>query len=214
MLSHNDLLLLRSAFLASDRARSAWRSWTAQVDIEDHHHADVYRLLPQVCGTLETADPDYPYLDLLRSVRRKAWYQTRLEIREGLHAQQSLEKRGLASIVIGAAGIAAAGRIEGLEVPVDQYDLLVDHHQAEDARRILESSGWTLVAGPSPGDVESRIRRVLRGPTGRHVAIHRYLVPSGDEPVDGPSVEAQARVVDLDGTAVRVPGAPHQLLGA
>lgn len=184
-LTEEERLLIRAAVAPAAEAAAAWESWCEQIELEDITPAS-FAILPAVAANLERGGRPYPMASRLQGVRRYAWTQNQVTLRDLVSVYHTLRDAGVPAIA--HRGLPLAQRYWGdlSAVLCDQVDLLIAPADLDRAATILQGLGWRT-ASPLPAVL---IRPVLsahafEGPGRRRVVLHWRCFPPGcPQPVE------------------------------
>jgi hypothetical protein len=134
-------LLLKACLSDGEEAISAWKRWTACVDI-DLIDRDSNRLLPLLYEKLHGLNVQDEVLARYKGVYRKNWYKNQLLMGDLRSIIGNFRDAGIETIVLkGAAMVLVYYRNSGLR-PMADLDVLVPHECIPEALIILEKNGW------------------------------------------------------------------------
>ncbi len=135
-------LLLRASLLHDEHVHSAWREWSAYVDINNVDGGS-YRLLPLLYHNLCKHRIDHPALPKLKGVYRQVWYKNQMMLHGTVELLGLLHNAGIPTMILkGMAAIALYYRDYGLR-GMEDVDILIPVRHAPEVLRLLPASGFT-----------------------------------------------------------------------
>lgn len=204
-----DALLLQAALRPSDEAAAAWRSWRAQVTVEDSPPR-VHGLFPLVAAHL-SEDEVGTDAAKLQGLRRRAWAVTeRLRTRLPGIVEQLAGVGAQPRPIRGAAFLADP---EPTGRPVDRLDLQVRPDRWTAAVQALLATGWHVAVARSRSDAgivledSDGIRVVLDWAPGFPGGLRRPLASALDDTSGDPSGDPTRLLVAVV-EGLRPPGYP------
>ncbi len=211
--TREETLLLQAALLQGRRAIEAWNEWKADVDIDRLDHGS-YRLLPQVYRNLHSQNLHDPWMERLKGVYRKTWYQNRL-LFEGIGSVlRLLESRGVETLILrGAALLLHYSRDCGLR-PMNDVDILVQRETSQKAIALVTNLGskprFRLPETTLPAPEASSC--AFEGGGGLRFNLHWRLQLGCEPPRADSDFWRDARPVDIQGVSTSALSPTDQLL--
>ncbi len=176
--SADQALLLHGAVGVGPEADRAAADWLARCTIEDLGPAE-YRVLPLIAARLP-AGADDPVAAQVHRVVRFTWLRTQLLVTRSAAALRALTDAGVPVMLAkGAAVLAHTGWAIQLR-PMDDLDVVVPRHRAEEAVALLRAAGLTQPSIPAdPHD--TAIYDELHGlgfedPAGAVIDVHWHVL--------------------------------------
>ena len=223
------VLAVRAATADHDEAVAAWRELTTSVDLADLWDAEVYRLLALVWRHLgESVGAEH--IERLKGIYRKSWVQNQHHLRHASELVGRLADQDIDSLLLKGLPLSLLYYDDLAARPMGDVDLLVPPDRAEPAWRLLEGLGYETISvrsrHPSRWEQEGdddwyrRLRHARgfrRGPLDvidLHTTISLDFVAADPGVADTTALWADARPLDLRGTAARTLSPAHHLFHA
>lgn len=210
------MLLLRAALSEGPEAVEAFESWCADVDFDGPIETGSARLLPLVHANLERLGCAHPRMGLIHGLRRRAWVETQIRVRDAATALGLLAGAGIPALV--AKGIPLAlcyYERPGLR-PMADIDLAVEPAQAKAAMRLLVAGGWQPVQPDLPARADyliaARHAAVFRGRSGVELDLHWHLLHESTTAGTGRRFRDAAVPIDVGGVPALRLGPTHMLM--
>jgi hypothetical protein len=138
-------LIFVAALDPSEKAITAWRSWTQQVDlVHDDLEGDTFRLLSLVYENLSARLPDDPLMDKLKGITRYHWTKTQLSLGYGARAVRLLESEAIPTLLFKGAALISAGYARPASRMMHDFDVLVADTDRDRALALLLAHGWAI----------------------------------------------------------------------
>ena len=99
------LLLLRAALWRGEDALAAWTEWAAHADL-DRLDEGSHRLLPLVYTNLHALGLAHPWLNRLKGLKRRTWYENRLLFHHMLPVAQAFESAAIKTLALKGPALA------------------------------------------------------------------------------------------------------------
>ncbi|HUG28125.1 MAG TPA: nucleotidyltransferase family protein, partial [Gemmatimonadales bacterium] len=147
-LTEDERLLIQAAASTAGEAAAAWESWCGRIDLEDITPAS-FAILPAVAAHLERSGGSYPLASRLRGVRRYAWTQNQVTLRDLVTVYHTLRDAGVPAIAHRGPPLAQRYLGDLAAVMSDQVDLLIAPADLDRAATSLQGLGWRT-ASPLP----------------------------------------------------------------
>lgn len=134
-------LLLTAALGDGDDARDAWRRWFGAGNLDQMDQGS-FRVLPLVHSNLDRLGMQGPEVTLLKGVRRRAWYQSHMLLRELMPLVGEWTRAGIPATVLKGAALAQLHYADPSLRPMTDLDILVPRQYVKPIMAQLTDSGW------------------------------------------------------------------------
>lgn len=138
MVSREQELLLKAAFVAGGAARSSWAEWQAQHDL-DNIDIRLYPIFPQLYLNLRALGVEMAKHPRVQGIYRRCTYTNRMLLNSVQPALDALAQDGLSLMAVGPA---ASVVLELGCYPLDRFYLGIDGQAVVPAMAILKTLGW------------------------------------------------------------------------
>lgn len=211
-LTEEEQLLIQAATLPEEEALAAWETWYDRVELDAVAPAS-FAILPAVARNLEGLAGAYPHASRLRGVRRHAWTQNQVTLRDLVTVYQTLRDARIPAI--GHRGLPLAQRYLGdlSTVTCDQVDLLIAPADLDNAATLLGGLGWRSASPLPPVLIRPVVSAHAFAEAGRRrVVLHWRALPHGCSQDVEHQVRERAQPTMLGLVAVPVPGPEDAML--
>lgn len=178
-LTEDEQLLIQAAAAPAGEAAAAWGAWCERNELDDITSAS-FAILPAVAANLDRIGGSHPLAIRLRGVRRYAWTQNQVTLRDLAAVRQALQAAGVRSIA--HRGLPIAERFLGDLAAIigDQVDLLIAPGDLDRAAATLTGVGWRPLSPVPPARVRPVLSSMAFGAAGRRrVVLHWRCFPPG-----------------------------------
>ncbi len=134
-------LLIKAAVLPEKRARTCWRTWKAQNDIDDCSWPQ-FKLLARLSGRLSHIDPSCPERPRLHGLAKSLWTQSQMRLVRGTKAIDLLIENDISIFLIKTAALEALNLTNATRRVTSDIDLMVRRNQLREALQVLHAHGW------------------------------------------------------------------------
>lgn len=174
--AHDQQLLLDAALLDGSAARDAFRTWRADVKLEEEFSWTVLRLLPLVHENLVRAGEHDLLMGRFKGLARRSWYETRQLFHRVRPAVAALHALGIPMLMLKGAPLVLSYYGHHALRPMSDVDVCV---RPADARRSVEALlqlGW--IPGAEFTEDYFRFRHALqfRHPDGGELDLHWHAL--------------------------------------
>jgi hypothetical protein len=210
------LLLLRAALADGPEALLAFASWCARMDFEGPIEPGSARLLPLVHANLDRQGCDHPRMGLIWGLRRRAWVEAQIRIRDTAEALSLLADSGIRAMVTKGIPLALDYYEKPGLRPMADIDMVVDADRAAAAMRLLEAGGWqptqpNMIA-KSGYLIAARNAAAFRGQSGVELDLHWHLLHESMTADSARRFWDGAVPILVGGVSALRPGATHMLM--
>jgi hypothetical protein len=200
-------LLLRAALMPDERALSAWREIRAQIDVDALDGA-TQALLPALRRNLLALGEQDELLNLFKGVHRYGWARTQLLLAPMMPIVQTLERAGIATLLLKGAAFVADKRLDAGMRPMNDVDVLVPTGQARQAIEVLLEGGLEPVGGVPAWYVADYAPRFVpshgfRDRLDRQLDLHWHVLHASCQPEADEDFWAAAAAIELLGVRTR-----------
>lgn len=197
-------LLLKAALGTGEEAIAAWREWRDDGNL-DRMDAGSFRLLPLLHSNLQRLGVTGPDVTLLKGVRRRAWYQSQMLLRELMPIVQGWIDEGIPVTILKGPAIAQLHYGDLSVRPIVDVDAMIPKEYVRPLAERLVASGWEpLTWTPqeiSDSYLDYRHAIGIRAPSGSEIDLHWHaFYHCCNDEVDKALLE---RTVPLDLMGVR-----------
>ena len=204
-------LLLRAGLGDGAGAARAFERWCEGVDFSGPIEAGSARLLPLVHFNLERLGCDHARMGLIWGLRRRAWVEGQIRIRDAAAALALLAGGGMRAMVLKGLPLALDYYERPGLRPMADIDLAVDADRARAAMRLLEAGGWRPMDPDTIARagylVAARNAAAFRGQSGVELDLHWHLLHES-------ATDESGRRFWEGSVPIQVAGAPALRLGA
>ena len=198
-------LLLTAALGDGEAAIAAWREWSNGGNL-DRMDAGSFRLLPLLHSNLQRLGVTGPDVALLKGVRRRAWYQSQMLLRELMPIVQGWTEEGIPVTILKGPAVAQL-HYQDLSVrPVVDVDAMIPKEYVRPLAERLLDAGWQALTWTprviSDAYLDYRHAIGLKAPSGAEIDLHWHaFYHCCNDEVDAALLK---RSVPLDLMGVRV----------
>jgi hypothetical protein len=213
-LTEDERLLIQAAAAPAGEAAVAWESWCERIELEAITPAS-FAILPAVAANLEHSGCSYLLASRLRGVRRYAWTQNQVTLRDLATVHDALLKAGIATVA--HRGLPIAERYLGDPAPFvcDQVDLLIAPRHLDVATAALSGIGWQPLSPVPPARIRPALSTLaFEAPGRRRVVLHWRCLPAGCPQRVEQGVIDRGLPVIMGTLVIAVPEAPDAILVA
>lgn len=204
-------MLLRAALLHGSDALDAWDWWKTQADF-DRLDQGSHRLLPKLYHNLQAQGLDDPLMGKLKGIYRNTWYKNQLLFHHAANVLSSLNRASIETMILkGAALVSLYYHDQGLR-HMDDFDVLVRPHQALQAMRILEESGWRSSRQYSAAWLMYEHAAEFKDGANRNIDLHWRVMWEGRRSVADDDFREAAVKTNIAGIETRALNSSDQLL--
>lgn len=172
-------LLLKAALGDGEEAITAWRTWKAGGNL-DRMDGGSFRLLPLLHRNLQRLGVSGPDVTLLKGVRRRAWYQSQMLLRELMPLIEGWTDEGIPVTVLKGAAIAQLHYGDLSVRPIVDVDALIPKQYVRPLTERLVASGWQPLTWTPDGHwgdyLEYRHAIGLKSPGGAEIDLHWHAL--------------------------------------
>ncbi len=172
-------LLLKAALGDGDDAITAWRSWHAAGNL-DRMDGGSFRLLPLLHSNLQRLGVAGPEITLLKGVRRRAWYQSQMLLRELMPIIEGWTDEGIPVTVLKGPAVAQLHYGDLSVRPIVDVDAMIPAKFVRPLAERLLKSGWRIItwvpAGLTDAYLDYRHAIGLRAPSGAEIDLHWHAL--------------------------------------
>lgn len=198
-------LLLTAALGDGDEAIAAWHAWKDGGNL-DRMDGGSFRLLPLLHSNLQRLGVTGPEITILKGVRRRAWYQSQMLLRELMPIIQSWTDEGIPVTILKGPAVAQLHYGDLSVRPVVDVDAMIPKEYVRPLAERLLASGWQALTW-TPQEISDaylsyRHAIGLRAPSGAEIDLHWHaFYHCCNDDVDRALLQ---RTVPLDLMGVRV----------
>lgn len=168
-------LLLKAALGDGEEAINAWRAWHAGGNL-DRMDGGSFRLLPLLHSNLQRLGLNGPEITILKGVRRRAWYQSQMLLRQLMPVIEGWTDQGIPVAILKGPAIAQLHYGDLSVRPIVDVDAMVPKQFVRPLVKQLLASGWQLITwapdGLSDAYLDYRHAIGLRSPDGAEIDLH------------------------------------------
>jgi hypothetical protein len=172
-------LLLTAALGEGQDALNAWRRWLAAGNL-DRMDGGSFRLLPLLHSNLQRLGVRGPEVTLLKGIRRRAWYQNQMLLRELMPLVGEWTRRGISVTVLKGAALGPLHYGDLSLRPMNDLDILVPHQHVAAIMAELTNAGWKRWTwAPTPlTSAYMRFRHAIaiQAPSGPEIDLHWHIL--------------------------------------
>lgn len=205
-------LLLDAALLDGDAAREAFRTWRADVQLEEEFSWTVLRLLPLVHENLVRAGERDPLMGRFKGLARRSWYETRQLFHRVRPAIAALHQRGIAMLMLKGAPLVLTYYGHHALRPMSDVDVCVRPGDVPCAVNTLRELGWSPGADFTPDYFRFRHALQFRHPEGGELDLHWHALYESLGTQHREWGWASAEPLDFEGIPVLQPSPTTMLL--
>ena len=202
-------LLLRATVLDGEKALTAWKQWTDEVDFEDLDPGSI-RLLPETYTNLVKLGASHEYMARMKGTKRKTWLENQLLFRQAEKALLILEEMGISTMIAKGPALVLCHYKHHARRPMADFDIVVRRDRAEEAIDALGSNGFKLMDERWQGGAIERLHAVTYvNDRGRQFDLHWRVIGGCTD--DSPFWD-NAVPVSVNKTSTLAPSPTDQLL--
>lgn len=168
-------LLLQAALGDGEEAIAAWRDWKAGGNL-DRMDGGSFRMLPLLHSNLQRLGVTGPEVTLLKGVRRRAWYQSQMLLRELMPIIQGWTDEGIPITILKGPAVAQLHYGDLSVRPVVDVDAMVPKEYVRPLAERLIGAGWQALTWTpqeiSDAYLDYRHAIGLRAPSGAEIDLH------------------------------------------
>jgi hypothetical protein len=172
-------LLLKAALGEGEEAITAWRAWKAGGNL-DRMDGGSFRLLPLLHSNLQRLGVTGPEITLLKGVRRRAWYQSQMLLRELMPIIEGWTDEGIPVTILKGPAVAQLHYGDLSVRPIVDVDAMIPKQFVRPLAERLLASGWQIITwapdGLSDAYLDYRHAIGLKSPSGAEIDLHWHVL--------------------------------------
>jgi len=142
-LDSRHVLLLQACLLPDDSAaRTAWRAWKRQVDLDDLDQAS-FRIMSLAYTRLRALGEDDPDLGRIRGIYRYQWTKNQIAFRGKAELLRAFAAASIPTLLLKGAALCRTAYSDATARAMHDLDLMVPTDRAPEVVGLLQARGWT-----------------------------------------------------------------------
>lgn len=213
-LTATDVLLLKSALLTGQAAKSAYEAWRPTFDLETADYGR-QRLLPLVHRNLVGLGIADPLMRRLRGIRHYYWARNQLRLQATAPVLKALKAAAIPTMALKGAALLATCLDDSSLRPMDDIDILIPPDRVAAAVDILVAHGFHPIGVPHWAIATTVIQRMpgftFDNGSGEHIDLHWRMLNRDQRIAADQTFWTNARPARLAGVDLVAPSFDHQI---